>query len=66
MVNLPVNTAMPPCPIPASEVANTLFSQALPAISPTKGVKVTATGTVAIADHKQAPVLNLNLDATIQ
>ena len=57
---------MPPCPIAASEVANTLFSQALPATSPTKGVKVTATGTIAIADQKQATVLNLSLDATIQ
>jgi hypothetical protein len=66
VVNEPVNFAMPDCPIPATEVPATVFSQVLPTDSPTKGVKVTVSGTVSVADDKGASVLSLGIDATVQ
>jgi len=65
IVNEDVEFAMPPCPIPASGI-NQLFNSTLPASSPTKGVKVTAVGTIAVLDQTGKQVLNMGIDATIE
>ena len=61
-----VNFAMPDCPVPATAVPATVFEQLLPADSPTKGVKVTVSGTVGVKDSKGADVIALKIDATVQ
>jgi hypothetical protein len=66
VINQDVNFAMPDCPITAGELAETIFNQDLPVDSPTKGVKVTAVGTINVLDAKGASVIGLGIDATIQ
>jgi hypothetical protein len=39
VINMPVNEAMPPCPIPAGAVEKAIYG-ALPATSPLGGIKV--------------------------
>ena len=65
LVNEEVNFAMPPCPIPAETVVEA-FNSTLPATSPTKGVKVTATGSISILNENGGTVLGLEIDATVQ
>jgi len=65
VVNEEVNFAMPPCPIPAETIVQS-FNSTLPATSPTKGVKVTATGSISILNENGATVLGLDIDATVQ
>ena len=65
IVDYPINMAMPPCPISAQELQQTLAS-ALPAESPTKGVKVTAKGSVTVKDQNSADVLALEVDVMLK
>lgn len=65
IVNEEVNFAMPPCPIPAEQVSQ-LFNSTLPSESPTKGVKVTATGNINVVNEHGLTVLGLSIDATVQ
>ena len=65
VVNEEVNFAMPPCPIPAETIVEA-FNSTLPATSPTKGVKVTATGSISFLNENGATVLGLDIDATVQ
>ena len=66
VVKQDVNFKMPDCPISATTVAQTLFNETLPTESPTKGVSVTATGTVSLTDASADTVVSLSLDATVQ
>ena len=65
IVNEEVNFAMPPCPIPAEQISQ-LFNSTLPSESPTKGVKVTASGTINIINEHGTTVLGMSIDATVQ
>jgi hypothetical protein len=65
IVDIPLNFAMPPCPISSGEL-QTAISQALPAESPTKGVKVTAKGSVNIKDETGAAVLDMDINAMLK
>jgi len=65
IVDEEVNFATPPCPIPAAQVSQ-LFNSTLPAVSPTKGVKVTAVGTIKVVNEKGETVLDLGIDAAVQ
>jgi hypothetical protein len=65
IVDEDVSFEMPPCPIPPSGIEQ-LFNTTLPASSPTKGVKVTAVGTISVVDQTGKQVLNLGIDATIE
>ena len=61
-----VTFALPDCPIKAVELTEQLFNASLPLDSPTKGVKVTATGPITIFDALGATVLAISLDLTVQ
>ena len=65
IVNQDVNFAMPPCPVSALDLS-TPFDYALPADSPTKGVKVSAKGTLGVKDAAGATVLSGEITATVQ
>ena len=65
LVNEEVNFATPPCPIPA-QTAVELFNTTLPSTSPTKGVKVTAVGTIKVVNELGATILDLGIDALVQ
>mmetsp|Transcript_26018 Transcript_26018/g.61396 ORF Transcript_26018/g.61396 Transcript_26018/m.61396 type:complete len:173 (-) Transcript_26018:110-628(-) len=65
VVNQDVNFAMPPCPISAAGIAQA-FDEVLPAESPTKGVKVSAAGTISVTDETGAGVISMDLTATVQ
>lgn len=65
IVDYPLNFAMPPCPVSSGEL-ETAISQALPAESPTDGVKVTAKGTVHIKDETGAEVLAMDINAKLK
>mmetsp|Transcript_23039 Transcript_23039/g.38980 ORF Transcript_23039/g.38980 Transcript_23039/m.38980 type:complete len:174 (-) Transcript_23039:1171-1692(-) len=65
IINYPLEIPMPPCPVPAGDLQEAL-SKALPAKSPTDGVKVTAKGSVGVKDEKGADVLELNVDVTMK
>lgn len=61
-----VTFALPDCPIKAMELTDELFNVTLPLTSPTKGVKVTATGPITLVDAVGATVLAITLDVTVQ
>jgi len=61
----PVNFAMPPCPIAAVDLS-TPFDYVLPAESPTKGVKVSAKGSLEFKDAAGNTVLSGSIDVTVQ
>lgn len=61
-----ITIALPDCPIKAVELTEELFNATLPLTSPTKGVKVTATGPITIFDALGATVLAITLDITVQ
>lgn len=65
IVDYPLDFAMPPCPISAGELQQ-VISNALPAESPTKGVKVTAKGSVTVKDQTGADVLDMNIDVLMK
>ncbi|GMI49331.1 hypothetical protein TrCOL_g11638 [Triparma columacea] len=65
IVNQDVNFAMPPCPVSALDLS-TPFDYALPADSPTKGVKVSAKGTLGVKDAAGDTVLSGDLTVTVQ
>ncbi|GMH61455.1 hypothetical protein TrST_g6716 [Triparma strigata] len=65
IVNQDVNFAMPDCPITADGITQA-FDEALPTDSPTKGVKVTATGTIEVKDAAGDSVISMDIDATVQ
>jgi hypothetical protein len=65
IVDYPLDIPMPPCPISAGELQQTI-SNALPAESPTKGVKVTAKGTVSVKDQSGADVIDMSIDVLMK
>lgn len=65
IVDYPLNFAMPPCPVSSRELT-TVFSQALPTESPTKGIKVTAKGSVNIKDETGAEVMDMVIDVLLK
>jgi len=56
---------MPPCPIAAVDLS-TPFDYVLPAESPTKGVKVSAKGSLEFKDAAGNTVLSGSIDVTVQ
>ena len=62
IVEQPLNFAMPSCPIKAGELEEAIM-KALPTESPTKGIKVTAKGSIVVKDHKDAEVVDMSIDS---
>lgn len=65
IVDYALNFATPPCPISSGEL-QTAISEALPAASPTKGVKVTAKGYVHIKDETGEKVLDMDVSLMLK
>jgi hypothetical protein len=63
VINIPVDFAMPPCPIKAASFVNST-TVAIPATNPI-GAKTTATGTAVITDQNGQSIISLTFSATL-